>query len=98
VRRELRVDVSAAAGCSSPATTSASATATPRTGRSVAAAEIAVPVLTACGEVDVVPDPWREPAAYRGSPHVTTAVIAGMAHMHNFASARRARATAMPIE
>jgi len=53
------------------------------------AARIAVPVLIACGEVDVVPDPWREPAAYRGSPHVTTAVIPRMAHMHNFASARQ---------
>jgi pimeloyl-ACP methyl ester carboxylesterase len=52
------------------------------------AARIAVPVLVACGEVDVVPDPWREPTAYRGSPHVTTAVIARMAHMHNFASTR----------
>lgn len=52
------------------------------------AARIGVPVLTACGEVDMVPDPWREPAAYRGSPHVTTAVIPRMAHMHNFASTR----------
>jgi hypothetical protein len=52
------------------------------------AAAVAVPVLAACGEVDVVPDPWLEAAAYRGSPHVTTAVIAGMAHMHNFASTR----------
>lgn len=52
------------------------------------AAQITVPVLAACGEVDVVPDPWREPAAYRGSPHVTTAVIPKMAHMHNFASTR----------
>ena len=32
------------------------------------AAGISVPVLAACGETDVVPDPWREPAAYRGSP------------------------------
>ena len=53
------------------------------------AARIGVPVLAAGGEVDVVPDPWREPSAYRGSPHVTTAVIARMAHMHNFASSRR---------
>jgi hypothetical protein len=53
------------------------------------AARIGVPVLAAAGEVDVVPDPWLEPAAYRGSPHVTTAVIARMAHMHNFASSRR---------
>lgn len=53
------------------------------------AARIGVPVLAAAGEVDVVPDPWLEAAAYRGSPHVTTAVIAGMAHMHNFASSRR---------
>jgi hypothetical protein len=62
----------------------------PRDAGTVAAdaARIGVPVLAASGEVDVVPDPWSEPAAYRGSPHVTTAVIPGMAHMHNFASAR----------
>lgn len=53
------------------------------------AARIRVPVLAACGETDVVPDPWLEPAAYRGSPHVTTVVIQEMAHMHNFASTRR---------
>ena len=53
------------------------------------AARIDVPVLIACGEVDVVPDPRSEPAAYRGSPHVTTAVIPRMAHMHNFASTRQ---------
>jgi pimeloyl-ACP methyl ester carboxylesterase len=53
------------------------------------AARIAVPVLAACGEVDVVADPWREPGAYRGSAHVTMAVIGRMAHMHNFASSRR---------
>jgi len=63
----------------------------PRTVGVVAAdaARIAVPVLAACGEVDVVADPWGEPGGYRGSAHVTMAVIGRMAHMHNFASSRR---------
>jgi hypothetical protein len=33
--------------------------------------------------------PRREPAAYRGSPHVTVAMIGRMAHLHNFASSRQ---------
>lgn len=52
------------------------------------AAAIDVPVLVACGERDVVPDPWAEPTAYRSSPDVAVAVIPRMAHMHNFASTR----------
>jgi hypothetical protein len=53
------------------------------------AARIAVPVLVACGAVDVVPDPTAEPAAYPASPEVTVAVFERMAHMHNFAPTRR---------
>jgi hypothetical protein len=52
------------------------------------AASIAVPVLVACGEIDVVADPWSEPSAYRGSNDVTVAVFSQMAHMHNFAPTR----------
>ena len=49
---------------------------------------INVPVLVACGERDVVPDPWAEPSAYRGTRDVTVRVIPRMAHMHNFARTR----------
>jgi pimeloyl-ACP methyl ester carboxylesterase len=49
---------------------------------------IDVPVLSASGERDVVPDPWAEPSAYRNSWCVTVAVIPRMAHMHNFARTR----------
>ena len=55
---------------------------------SAEAAAIDVPVLVACGERDVVPDPWAEPSAYRSSADVSVAVIPRMAHMHNFASTR----------
>lgn len=53
------------------------------------AAVIDVPVLVASGERDIVPDPWAEPAAYRGSPDVSVLVVPNMAHMHNFAPTRR---------
>jgi pimeloyl-ACP methyl ester carboxylesterase len=59
--------------------------------RGVVAAEataIAAPVLVACGDNDVVPDPWAEPTAYRGARQVTVAVVPSMAHMHNFAGTR----------
>jgi pimeloyl-ACP methyl ester carboxylesterase len=52
------------------------------------AAAIAVPVLIAQGERDVVPHPRDEPAAYSSSDHVTMVRIPAMAHMHNFASTR----------
>jgi pimeloyl-ACP methyl ester carboxylesterase len=52
------------------------------------AAVIAVPVLIAQGERDVVPHPRDEPAAYSSSDHVTMVRIPAMAHMHNFASTR----------
>lgn len=52
------------------------------------AGRIATPVFIGSGERDVVPDPWAEPSAYRSSTDITVAVIARMAHMHNFASTR----------
>jgi alpha-beta hydrolase superfamily lysophospholipase len=52
------------------------------------AAAIAVPVLVGCGVIDVVPDPWSEPSAYRASRDVSVVVVDEMAHMHNFAGTR----------
>jgi alpha-beta hydrolase superfamily lysophospholipase len=52
------------------------------------AGAIDVPVLVACGERDVVPDPWAEPTAYRSSRDVSVFVVERMAHMHNFARTR----------
>jgi pimeloyl-ACP methyl ester carboxylesterase len=60
-------------------------------GEGVVAAEAAaidVPVLSACGAIDVVTDPWAEPSAFRGSSDVAMLVVPGMAHMHNFARTR----------
>jgi alpha-beta hydrolase superfamily lysophospholipase len=52
------------------------------------AAAITVPVLSASGERDVVPDPWMEPKAFKSSNDVTVFVCPRMGHMHNFASTR----------
>ncbi|MCU1344006.1 MAG: hypothetical protein JWL70_272 [Acidimicrobiia bacterium] len=52
------------------------------------AASITVPVLSAQGERDVVPDPWMEPKAFKSSPDITVFVCPRMGHMHNFASTR----------
>lgn len=52
------------------------------------AAAIDVPVFVGAGRRDVVPDPWAEPTAYRGSDMVTVVVTPRMAHMHNFARTR----------
>jgi pimeloyl-ACP methyl ester carboxylesterase len=52
------------------------------------AASITVPVLSATGERDVVPDPWMEPKAFKSSRDVTVYVCPRMAHMHNFAGTR----------
>jgi len=46
------------------------------------------PVLVACGERDVVPDPEGERAAYPLSPEVRIIAVPRMAHMHNFAATR----------
>ena len=59
------------------------------------AAAITVPVLVGCGERDVVPDPWAEPTAYRGTREVTVKVVPRMAHMHNFARTRHELWTAI---
>lgn len=52
------------------------------------AAMIDVPVLLGCGEVDVVDDPWLEPAAFRNSRDVSLLIVPRMRHMHNFARTR----------
>lgn len=52
------------------------------------AARIDVAVFIGCGAVDVVTDPRNEAHAYTTSPHITIAVLADMAHMHNFATSR----------
>jgi pimeloyl-ACP methyl ester carboxylesterase len=52
------------------------------------AASITVPVLSASGERDVVPDPWMEPKAFKSSADITVYVCPRMSHMHNFASTR----------
>lgn len=52
------------------------------------AAALTVPVFVGVGERDVCPDPWAEPASYRGTDYVTLCVVSRMAHMHNFASSR----------
>lgn len=53
------------------------------------AAVIECPVFIGCGERDVCPDPWSEPAAYRRSSDITLSVTPRMAHMHNFAGTRK---------
>jgi hypothetical protein len=52
------------------------------------AALIEVPVFIANGEIDVCPDPLKEPSAYPKSPDVTTMVLPRASHMHNFAGTR----------
>lgn len=52
------------------------------------AAAITVPVFIGNGEIDTVPDPRTEPAAYPLSPDVTTIVLPRASHMHNFAGTR----------
>jgi len=53
------------------------------------AASVTVPVLIGIGERDTCPEPYREPAAYAGSPDVSLFIVPEMAHMHNFASTRQ---------
>jgi pimeloyl-ACP methyl ester carboxylesterase len=52
------------------------------------AAAIEVPVFVGAGEIDIVPDPRAEPAAYRRAGDITVFVQPRMAHMHNFAGNR----------
>jgi pimeloyl-ACP methyl ester carboxylesterase len=53
------------------------------------AASITVPVLSATGERDVVPDPWMEPKAFKSCADITVYVCPRMGHMHNFATTRQ---------
>ena len=52
------------------------------------AAAIETPVFVGVGEIDLVPDLRREPAAYAKSPDITVAAFPRMAHMHNFSPSR----------
>jgi pimeloyl-ACP methyl ester carboxylesterase len=52
------------------------------------AAAITVPVLSAMGERDMVPDPASEPRAFRSSPSVDVFVCPRLGHMHNFGGTR----------
>jgi pimeloyl-ACP methyl ester carboxylesterase len=53
------------------------------------AAEIAVPVFLAYGEVDVSINPHAEPGAFRNSRDVTLFVLPGSGHCHNMAGSRQ---------
>lgn len=52
------------------------------------AAAIDVPVLVACGEIDVVADARLEPAGFRSASDIAVFIVPRMAHMHNFARTR----------
>jgi pimeloyl-ACP methyl ester carboxylesterase len=52
------------------------------------AAAVAVPVLSALGERDIVPDPAGEPRAFRSAPSVDVFVCPRLGHMHNFGGTR----------
>jgi alpha-beta hydrolase superfamily lysophospholipase len=52
------------------------------------AAAVTVPVLSAMGVRDLVPDPPGEARAFRSSPSVDLFVCPRMGHMHNFAGTR----------
>jgi len=54
------------------------------------AAAVTVPVFIGNGERDVCPTPREEPAAYAASDDILVRIYPRMAHMHNFASSRRA--------
>ncbi len=57
---------------------------------SAEAAALNVPVFIGAGERDVTPNPHQEPSAYSASSDITMFVCERMAHMHNFASTRKA--------
>ncbi len=52
------------------------------------AASIAVPVLAAMGERDMIVDPLGEARAFRSAPSFDLFICPRMGHMHNFASTR----------
>jgi pimeloyl-ACP methyl ester carboxylesterase len=91
----VALDMAAAAGKTSPLPQWRSAS-TPPCGIymiapgavAIEAASIAVPVLIAVGERDVVPDPWAEPKAYKSAIDISVYVCPRMGHMHNFAHTR----------
>jgi pimeloyl-ACP methyl ester carboxylesterase len=91
----VALDMEAAAGTAQPLPAWRSAT-TPSCGITMVApgtvaleaASIAVPVLVAVGERDVVPDPWMEPKAFKSAGDVSVFVCPRMGHMHNFAHTR----------
>lgn len=53
------------------------------------AAAVAVPVLSAMGERDLVVDPLGEARAFRSAPSFDLFVCPRMGHMHNFAGTRK---------
>ena len=52
------------------------------------AGAITAPVYLHFADIDVSPDPYAEPACYRGARHVTLTTLPNAAHCHNFASSR----------
>jgi pimeloyl-ACP methyl ester carboxylesterase len=53
-----------------------------------ASASLALPIFVLQSVVDTSPDPWGEPAYFKGSTDVTLSVLAGAAHCQNFATTR----------
>jgi pimeloyl-ACP methyl ester carboxylesterase len=51
-------------------------------------ASLTMPIFTMHSAIDTSPDPWKEPAFFRGSNDVTLYVLEGAAHCHNFAPTR----------
>jgi pimeloyl-ACP methyl ester carboxylesterase len=54
------------------------------------AAQLDCALLLLFGEIDTSPDPHAEVAFYRASRDITLVLLRGSAHMHNYASTRRA--------
>lgn len=52
------------------------------------AGRIDVPVFLAYGDVDVTPNPYREPSVFVSSPDVTLVVLPNTGHCHNMAPSR----------
>jgi pimeloyl-ACP methyl ester carboxylesterase len=53
-----------------------------------ASASLSIPVFVLQSVVDTSPDPWGEPAYFKGSTDVTLNVLADAAHCQNFATTR----------
>jgi pimeloyl-ACP methyl ester carboxylesterase len=54
-----------------------------------AAATIDVPLFLGYGDIDVSPDPRREPGYFPNSPDITLYTLSGSAHCHNMAATRQ---------